>query len=175
MSYGAVIRQRVEALLTGESGTTRTLAAGRFHRRAPDRSLAQTARDTAERAVEVVLGVGRPLDGLNTLDSPLLVEHRLTVRVAYLVTHAGGDAGETLHEQSGAGTLDAVRDRALTDAFDIVNVLCWHENRAGTDPTLVAIGPDGDPALGEPDDGVAVLEIPFALTASATVPGAYAP
>jgi hypothetical protein len=174
-SYGRALRQRIEALLLGSAGTSRVLEPGRFHLRAPDRTLDGHPLHSSERAVEVVLEPGTPLVPINTLDTTGFYRHRLTVRVRYALTRAGGDLAEGLGEQVGSATLDDVRDRAVTDAADIYRVLTYHENRAGTDPAILSCQPDGEP-LGPIDDGddVAVMELGFLLDVEAAMT-AYAP
>lgn len=174
MSYGTVLRQRIEALICGETGTTRTMAASRFHRRAPG-SMDPPA-DSSERAIEVEIGPPHDLPGQvnNPLDGHALYEHDVTIRVHYALTHAGGDLAEGLTEQHGPGTWDAVRDRATTDAHDLYAVLAWHENHAGTDPVIIDLAPTAPGRLVQ-RPGVAVLELPYRLWVQATFPGSYAP
>jgi hypothetical protein len=174
VSYGSVLRTWAENLLLGASGTTRTLASGRFHLEAADSPDAHPA-DSVERAVKVSVRPGTNLVPVNPYDNLVYRRHRVVIRVSYALTHAGGDAAETLTEQSGAGTLDAVHDRAATDAHDIETVLVWHENRGGTDPAIVRVlPPDGDLALDVRGDR-AVLELAYTVDVQATVPGSYAP
>ena len=171
----ASLRQHYERLITGETGTTRTLTSGRFVRRAPDGGIEQHPASSAERHIEVILGPpAETPPGVNPLDGFGFFTQRLTVRVSYLLTHAGGDLTEALGEQDGAGTWDVIRDRAITDALDLQTVLSWHENRSGTDPVIVQVVPL--PAVGPTRQGVlAILEQPFDLVVKATLPGSYAP
>jgi hypothetical protein len=175
MSYGTTLRQALEALLCGESGTTRVLTAGRFHRRSPDRP--DPPADSSERAVEIELSPGTPTHVLNNIDSYALFDHRLVVRVFYALTLAGGDLAEGLTEQTGPGTWDAIRDRAMQDAHDVGIVLGWGENVAGLSPAIVQMLPAGGPSGPVARGNVAVLELPFSLQVWArndTV-GHYAP
>lgn len=143
--------------------------------RSPDHPLREQPVDSAERRFEVVLSP--PIEyppGVNPLDGFGFFSQRLTVRIAYSLTHAGGDLTEALGEQDGAGTWDLIRDRAITDSLDIRTVLEWHENRAGTDPVIVQVVPLAP--VGPTQDGnVAVLEVLFDLVVKVTVPGSYSP
>jgi hypothetical protein len=175
MSYGSALRQRFEGLLLGTAGTTRTMTAGRFHLEAPD---AATALDqpshSAERAVRVTLDPGDDLDPVNPLDNQVYRTHRLVVRVGYLLTNAGGDLAEVVGEQSGAATVDAIRDRALADQHAIEAVFTWYENRAGVDPDILNVTRLPGAALAREADDRLTLTLPFAVDVLATVPGSYA-
>lgn len=165
------LRGTIEALLLGTAGATRTMAEGRFHLHAPDRSLEEHPSNAAERTIEVVLEPGAARDGWNSLDPQVLNEHRMTIRVRYLLTNAGGDMVEGLSEQAGPATLDVIRDRAMTDAHAIQRVLNWHENYAGSDPRIVTIVQDGPPSGIATQGDRAVMEMPYRLVAEYTVPG----
>jgi hypothetical protein len=173
VSYGPLLRDRLEAVLCGEAGTTRVMAAGRFHRRVPDRQGADVDLEppaVAERSVEAVVGDGAPFVENNPYDGFGLFEHAVTIRVSYALTHAGGDVPEGLTAQHGAGTLDAIRARSVTDAADIDQVLGWPENWqvAGGDPHVIDLEMvRGRPPGFAPRGDVAVLEIPFRLVVRA--------
>ncbi len=171
----ASVRTALEALLAGESGSTRTLAAGRFHRCDAAGTLDQHPVDSIERAFEVVISAGLPHDGVNAFDPFQIRDHKVTIRVGYAVTNAGGDAVEAVSEQDGAGTLRAIQDRAQTDALDITTVLSWPDNRAGGDPKIVLLYPDGAPADPVIKGQIAIMELSFAMTTETTIPGSYAP
>lgn len=175
MSYGTTLRAALEALIAGESGSTRTMSASRFHRRSPDRP-ETPALDSSERAFEVVLEPGTLVHPHNTRDSHALYRHDLAVRVHYALTHAGGDLAEGLTEQHGPGTLDAIRDRAVTDVHDLVTLLTWGENTSGLSPAIVSLVSEGKPTM-TVSPSRAVLEVPFALLvwAQNTTVGTYAP
>jgi hypothetical protein len=170
------LRTTIEALLLGTAGSTRTMAADRFHLRAPDGALEDHPSNAAERTIEVVIDSPVPLDGFNGLDSSVLYVQRMTIRIRYLMTGAGGDMTEGLTEQSGGATIDLIRDRANTDAHAINVVLNWHENYSGTDPRIVNIVPDGPPSGPVTQGDRAILELPFTMTTQATMPGSsYSP
>jgi hypothetical protein len=177
VSYGAPLRQRIEALVAGEYGNTRTITSGRFHRKAPDaRTLEQHPHSACERAFEVIIGRRKPIAPVNPLHSTAIYEHPLTIRVAYALTDAGGDLAETLVEQDGPGTIEAARDRADTDAHDIAAVVCWYENYAGLTPDVFDIHETDDGHEETLDDDRLIVEIRLALRLEATVYGAgYAP
>lgn len=140
MSYLLTHRQRIENLLLGSTGTTRTIASGQFHLNSPD---VQDLASTAERRVNVVIGPGRNLPGTtpNELDSLKLVEHPVTVTVEYARTTAGGDQTESVAfgEQQGAGTDDAIDDRIALDQHVIEAVLAWYENWSGLTPPVIKL------------------------------------
>jgi hypothetical protein len=174
VSYASGIRQGLEALLLGTSGTTKTMAAGRFHLASPDRALEDHPVASAERAVRVVLRPGRDIRPANGCDNFVLREHRVLVRIAYVVTHAGGDAAEAAGEQSGAGTLDAVMDRVTTDQHDVESVLCWLPNATSiTTPAVFGCQrTEDEPALNEAAGGqLLILELPFTVFVEASTNG----
>lgn len=176
-SYGRALRTHLEGLLLGTAGV-RAMDAGRFHKPAPDRSADDA--ETAERAIEVVLSPGTPLLPVNSLDDFAFYRHRCVVRVRYLFTRAGGDLAEGLTEQDGSGTLEDVRDRAMTDASDIARVLIYHDNRAPLSASpleILVIAQDGDPEEPTPAAGstVAILEVPFLVDVQASLTSAFAP
>jgi hypothetical protein len=170
VSYGRPLRQWAENLLLGTTGSDRTIAAGRFALESPD---GQVPHNTAERRVRVTVTPGAAHVPVNTLDGQVLRDHRLTVRITYAVTHAGGDLAELVGEQSGAGTLEAIEDRMATDQHDVEQCLLWGPNAGGVDPAIVNVVP-GEPAS-DVDEDRAVLTLPYTLTVLATVPGSYAP
>lgn len=170
------LRTTVEALILGTAGTTRTMAAGRFRLSAPDGDVDDDPRFVADRTFKVVLDSPEPLDGFNSLDTFVMYRQRMTVRITYLVTHAGGDLVESVSQgNSGSGEIDDIRDRSNTDAHDLNVVLGWHENYAGTDPRIVTIQPEGPPSGPNINGTLAIFELPFLMITKATVPGAYAP
>jgi hypothetical protein len=174
VSYGRPLRQWAENLLLGTAGSDRTIAAGRFHLESPDApAFDGPPTHSAERAVKVTVRPGSPNVPVNTLDNLVLRDHALTVRITYALTHAGGNLAESVDEQGGAGTLEAVEDRAGTDQHDVEAVLMWGPNAAGTDPVIVNVTP-GAPTF-EAEDDRAVLTLPYTLLVLATVPGSYAP
>jgi hypothetical protein len=165
------LRTTIESLLLGTAGTTRTMASGRFRLRAPDGALEDHPANAAERTVEVVISPAEHPFGWNGLDGFVIQQSAMTVRVGYLYTNAGGDQAEALTEQSGAATLDVIRDRAATDAHAIDVVLQWHENYSGTDPAIISINKSGPPSPVAIVGDRAVLEIPYVITSKATLPG----
>jgi hypothetical protein len=175
MSYAAALRQRFEALAAGTAGTRGAIAAGRFRLRDAGVALEKHPANSAERAFEVVVDPGRDYVPVNPHDGFALRLHRVTFRVAYLLTHAGGDLAEVVGEQDGAGTLDAIRDRAETDHHDLVAVCSFSENLGGTDPAIVYAVPTDATTLAAVTDDVAILAIPLDVLVQATWPGAYAP
>ncbi len=168
-SYSNTLRAWAEALLCGETGSTRTLTAGRFHRATPAGDLESHPTDSAERAIDIVLGGPRYPDGLNGIDGFVLAEHTLTVRVSYALTNAGDDGTEATSEQDGSGTLNAIQDRAASDEFDIAMTLQWHANQAGVDPAILNMVPGESTTTTEAQR--VVLNIPFTISVWATVPG----
>lgn len=173
-SAGYALRAHFEGLLTGASGTGYTLAADRFHLVAQDESVDTHPAHSIERACEVVLEAGEPFVERNPYDGFDFVRFALRVRIGYALTHAGGDLVEGLTEQHGAATTSALRDRALTDALDVVRVLTWPDNRGSVDPTIIAVIAEEAYELDLGTDR-AVLTIPFRLDTRVTTTGAYAP
>lgn len=175
MSYGTTLRLALEALLAGESGSTRTMSSARFHR-CPADTDAPPAH-SAERAVRVYIRPGTYVHPHNTRDPHCLKRHRVTVRVWYALTHAGGDLAEGLTEQHGPGTLDAVSDRATTDEHDIATVLTWGENTAGLSPHISSLVPNGEPSDPAQEGNTAHVDFPYEMLvwANNTTVGEYAP
>jgi hypothetical protein len=140
MAYLQTHRERIEAILTTAYGTTRTIAAGRFHLGADD---SQDLASTAERRVTVRVGPGKNLPGTspNELDSYKLSEHMLTVAIEYMRTTAGGGLAESITdaEQQGPATDEAIDDRIAMDQTDVAAVLCWYENWTGLTPSIIKI------------------------------------
>lgn len=178
-SYGRALREHLEGLVLGTTGS-RTMTTGRFHKCAPDRSLDDAEASAGERAIEVVVSPGVPLLPVNSLDDFAFYRHTVRVRVRYLFARAGGDLSEGLTEMDGSATLEALRDRATTDAADIARVLIHHDNRAPLDAppvTLLVIAQDGEPTEPTPAAGssVAILEVPFLVDVMASLTSAFAP
>jgi hypothetical protein len=166
------LRSTIEALLLGTSGTTRTMDAGRFHLAAPDgAAIEDHPSNAAERTIRVILGMPVAKDGWNSLDPRVTNDVRCTIQVRYLYTGAGGDGTEALSEQDGSGTIDAIRDRAMTDAHAIQRVLNWHENYSNTDPRIISITQDGEPSGPVVQGDRAIVEFPYRVLAEFTVPG----
>jgi hypothetical protein len=175
MSATAPIRARLEAIACDGYGVTRTIATGRFAR-VPEDAPDALPLDASERRVRAACGVPRAPDGVvnNPLDGFALYAIPVDFTVAYVRTNAGGDWAEGLTEQHGPGTLDVVRDRAGTDAHDLLVALTWLENWAGLDPFLIDVGPAGEPSFDEEGQRV-VMHLPLVATVRASVPGSYAP
>lgn len=176
-SYGRALRVHVEGLILGTAGV-RTMAAGRFHKPPPDRTVDDA--EAQERAFEAVLSPGVPIVPVNSCDDFAFYRHRLTVRVRYLFTRAGGDLAEGLTEQDGSGTLDDLRDRAITDASDIARVLIYHDNRVTLEEPAVeilVIAQDGEPEEPTPAPGSssAILTLPFLIDVQVSLASTLAP
>ena len=125
MGYLGSLRRHYEALLCDGTGTGHTLAAGRFTRRVD--ALADPA-SLAERQLDVRLSPGRPEPIPNPIDLFVYMTHVLSIVVTYARTQGGDDLAEGITAQDGAGTDDALADRADTDAQDIGSVLEWLDN-----------------------------------------------
>ncbi len=135
---GAAIRTWAESLILGSSGTTKTMASGRF-KPAGMQSRDNTEHHVAERAVAVIVGIGRASVPINQFDGFAFKSHPVAVRVTYARTNAGGEMAESLNgEQNGSGEIDEIEARANADALDIETVLRWHEN-AMVSPAMVNI------------------------------------
>lgn len=175
MSLTYPLRARVEEIACDGYGASQTIVAGRFTRATTDWHDAHPV-DSTERRVDVNCDPPRAPDGVvnNPLDLFALYAIPFVVRVYYLRTNAGGDMAEGATEQHGSGELDAIRDRAGTDAHDLLTALTYFENWSGLDPFLIDIGPDGAPEIDEEGQRV-VLSVPFVATVRATRPGSYAP
>lgn len=172
---GASVRGHIESLIAGESGTTRVMDS-RFRRKSSDaQSLEHQPVDSCERRFEVRIPPGGLLHPINPLSGRKWRTHDMLVRVSYALTNAGGDNGEALGEQSGGATVDKIYDRMDSDATDLESVLVWHENRAGTDPVIVALYPSGSsPSLVLLEDRL-IVELRYTMVTQATLPGFYAP
>jgi hypothetical protein len=169
MAYSSLIRARAEALLTGETGTTRTLASGRFTRHADAfRDGADAGTNAAERRFKVRVGQPRDHIEVNTADGIRFEELTLTVQITYALTDAGDDIAEGTGEQDGAGTMEAIEDRATVDANDVFYVLDWHVNWTSLSDSVTVIWckRDGAAVLDVPDGAtVATLSVPFNVLA----------
>lgn len=181
MSLAQPVRNRIEELITGDTGTTRTMVKGRFRRRPSESdALGEAAplppQSGEERMFEVAVGMPTEMDPVNPLDNFALYDLAVTIRVLYAHTAGGGDMTEGNTTLTGSATMDAIRDRAATDVHDILGVLTWYENLSGVSPDLY----DLHPMPGQRPDLIigpqtAVLSIPYRARIRATVPGAYAP
>ncbi len=174
MSYASELRAIYVALLTGASGTTRTITAGRFVEETQDtpNELAMPS-DAAERRFEVVMMEAPGSRFYNSMDGFKLSTFNVTIRLTYSLTNAGGDAVEADTTQGGPGTLGAIRDRANTDRAEIERVLTWVENTTGkavTGATMIGTWQDTarDP-IGTPRGTVYVYEIFYKMTANVTM------
>jgi hypothetical protein len=166
------IRSHYEGLALGTSGTTYTITSGRFHLRSPDRAAEAGYASSAERAFEVRVDPLGHLDPPNVLDGFSFDRYRVTIRVTYALTNAGGDLTDTLAEQDGAGTLDAITDRWATDVHDLRTVVEWHENQL-TSPAGILL--EMDAARLTQRGQMMVGELPFVVTVKASRPGSYSP
>jgi hypothetical protein len=174
----SALRTRARALLFDGAGTSPwTLAATHLHSASPDaRRVEDHPEDSFERAVELRFLPRAPLGRVNPITGYAIYRQRILVRVGYLISGAGGDDPERAGEQSGAGTDDAVEDRAATDRHLIENVLGWQANWSSvTDPTVIDCDPDGDGAEDTTEGARRVVVTPFLLTYRAQLPGSYGP
>lgn len=173
-SAGNALRAHIEGLLTGSIGTGYTLDAGRFHLVSPDETAETHPLNSVERAVEVVFANGEPIIERNPFDGFDYVRFVCNVLVVYPLTKAGGDLVEGLTEQNGASTLQAIRDRALTDYLDVVRVMTWPDNRGSTSPSIMAIIAEDQYAIERGDDRV-IATFPFRIDTVASTTSAFAP
>jgi len=130
-SFETTLRQRLEDLILGTVGTTRTVTPGRFALHALGGTLEDQPDDSAERKLEVVLRRATGGQIYNPIDGFQLTPYDVTFRLTYTLTNAGGNLVESSAEQGGPGTVDAIRDRAESDRVEIARVVSWHENTSG--------------------------------------------
>lgn len=181
MTIQATHRERAYELLEGSAGTMHTLTAGRF-RRGVGGALERMPLAGLERTVEVRFGASRPVapgGRHNPRDGRGVREQVLTVRVGYVLGHAGDGVGpeppETVGDTMNGATVDAVEDRAETDAHDIRACLGEQANWSGLTPDVIDCAPvdeDGDLQV---LTGRAVREVRFRFLTWASIPGTYAP
>lgn len=170
----ASVRTHLESLVLGTAGTTRVMD-GRFQKCAPDCTPETHPADSCERRFQWVIPAPSPLHPINPLSGRKWLVHKTVLRIAYARTNAGGDAAESVQpEQDGPGTLDAIRDRITTDATDLESVLVYHLNRAGTDPVICLLHPEGEPREIVLPDRV-ISELPYSMTTQTSLPSFYAP
>lgn len=178
MAYQSDHRERALAIACDAYGQVGwTVTSGHFHRCPSDRTLETLEVDAIERAVEVRkvgrkgVGHNNPNDGRGLYYEPMVV------RVGYALT-AAGDSYDAAGEQSGAGTLAAVEDRAAMDADTLEARVGYQPNWSGLDPHVIDCEPDpegrGDGWLTVLPDRV-IAEILFRLTTKATLPGSRGP
>lgn len=179
MAFLATHRERAYAILCDGAGDVgHTITAGIFRR------AWSTAEDVeapaAERVVELLDGVTRPVAGYNNpLDGRDISVTSFAVRVAYLL-HEGGDLDtyDAAGAQSGGASHDAIRARAGADAKIISDAFGWLPSwtAAGLAPTVIDVAPDPD-GVGAVDiqDDRALLVVPFLMMYRADLPGAYGP
>lgn len=174
MAYADALQTRMEGLLLGTEGVSPwTIPAGHFRLRGGPDPLELVSVASAERLVDVDVGMPSPLKPVNHLDGYGLFQHPLTVRVSYTLTGAG-DVFDAPGAQSGTATDTAVRNRAVADAHAIHGVLGSLRNWAGlTDPQVIDVfarpdNPLGDLALA-PER--AILTITMQVWVRAALPG----
>lgn len=175
MGYSDALRAGVEALLLGESGVSPwVFPAGHLKRREGADTLATYALNALERRMDVDVGLGAPLAPVNHLQGYGLFSHPLIINVGYILTGAG-DAFDALGEQSGTATLEAVQDRANTDAHAIHAVLGylgnWPSlNTTGLDVIDVRAGTGSLGTLVQSSDR-AILSVALEVWVRAALPG----
>ncbi len=173
MSHVSELRGVLVDLLLGSRGTTRTVTPGRFTQETPDLAGDMSPpADAAERRFKVVVmeaGGSRPY---NAGDGFKLELFDVVIRLSYSLTNAGGDMVETSTAQGGAGTLDAIRDRANSDRMEIERVLAWVENTTGqavSGATMIGCFENSDkPPSGASRGTVYVYEIFYKMMANVT-------
>jgi hypothetical protein len=171
VSYLTPIRTGIESLMLGATGTTFAMQPERFKLCDAASVLDKCELSSGERRFEVIFNKGRPSRPINNCDGFALMDHPFTIRVAYLKTNAGGDNVEAFGEMDGAGTVDAIGDRAALDAMDITTVVSWYENWgfAGGPNVFDIQRVDGsDYNLVEGAQRI-ILEVPFLLSAQVTL------
>lgn len=183
MSVQATHRTRAYAMLCEAYGATGwTITAGRFHR-GTGQTLEAAARDACERMVEVRFGVRRPVTGSggsgsarhNPIDARGVFEQTLDVRIAYLRGESGDgmgpDPAEAEGEASGGAVLDAVEDRAETDADVVRSTLGWQPNWSGLTPTVIDCAPVDEDEMERLPDRV-IRTVRFRLLTWGAIPAA---
>jgi hypothetical protein len=102
-------------------------------------------------------------------------EQTLDVRIAYLRGESGDgmgpDPAEAEGEASGGAVLDAVEDRAETDADVVRSTLGWQPNWSGLTPTVIDCAPvDEDDVQVLPDRVIRTVR--FRLLTWGAIPAA---
>lgn len=133
------VRQWVEGLALGTGGSGYSIASERFHALAPDCTIQTHPADSVERAIEIDVDGVEPLMERNHYDGFVLRTFVVKVSVGYLYTRAGGDNAEGLTEQHGEATINAIKDRACVDHFDLMRVFSDPDNRALASPAIIAM------------------------------------
>jgi hypothetical protein len=173
-SAGKALREWIEGLCLGTVGSGYAISSGRFHLAAEDRTLETQPQGALERAVEVHIDGHEAIVERNHYDGQALVKFNCRVQVAYPLTRAGGDLVEGLTEQNGPSTLDAIRDRALTDYLDLARVFCDPDNRGLAAPSIIAIISEESYEIEEGTDRC-ILTIPLRIDTQIVTTSAYAP
>jgi hypothetical protein len=157
------IRARIQDIILGEYIGDYPIAQGRFHLAATsEATLATHDLGTLERAVSVDIPNARtPLVPVDRGAGFGLYQHTLTVRVGYVLTGAG-DAAEGTGEQSGAGTLVAIQDRANEDRQALESALGSWRNLGGLSPHVIDLEPVGGGGV-EVGTDRCILAVPFVL------------
>lgn len=176
MALTVAHRTKAYEILTGVSGADadHTFAAGRFHRARVPLELIEA--DVCERAVQVMIDPPTPTAGHNNpLDGRDLSTYPVTVRVSYMLTHEGDPAIDANGEGSGAGTVEAIEDRAGMDCKALRDVFGWQPNWPSLDPAVIDPAPSSDaPSKTVLDDRV-IYEQRFNFLTRASLPGSYGP
>lgn len=159
----SAIRARIQDIILGDYVGDFPITPGQFHMAAPDvATLGDHDLGTLERAVQVDIPNERvPIVPVDRVAGFGLYQYTLTVRVGYVLTGAG-DAAEGLGEQSGAGTLAAVQDRANEDRQDLESALGAWRNLGGLTPHVIDLEPIGGGGIEVAADRC-ILSVPFVL------------
>lgn len=151
--------------------------APKFHRVIDGAVVDDVDRNSAERAVEVILRSRRPLEGVvQHLAGRRLYTQPMVVRVAYLITGAGGSIWDGAGGQSGSATNDAAEDRGAADGDVIETTLGTQAPWVGLDPSVIDCTPSPDGWVTEVLADRLILVVTFdIITRAALTSSAYGP
>lgn len=178
MALTVTHRARAYAIALGSHGVDadHTIATGRFHRATVGLSLEGVEASAIERAVQVGLGDPTATEGFrNPLTGRDLSTYALTVRVGYLLTGEGDETIDATGEASGAGTLDAIEDRAHMDLKALRDCVGWQGNWASLSPDVIDCAPADDAPSHTVFDDRVIYEQTFRLITRAGLHTSHAP
>lgn len=125
------LRTRIQDLMLGNVGYSgRAFSVGRFKTCPQDKTVETVPENDCERAFRINFTGSEELEAWNSLCDYSLEKAQFEIKVAYQYTKGGmfPDGYEGYEATQGNGDIDALNDRAMTDAVEIVKILSYHEN-----------------------------------------------
>lgn len=126
-----VLRNHLDGLMLGNIGNGgRILQSGRFHTCPEDKTPETIPLNDCERAFEINFTGLSELEGWNSLNIDATYRVRYNVTISYMYTKAGiyEEGFEGFSQMQGNADNNAVNDRALTDAAEVIKTMTYHEN-----------------------------------------------